>query len=391
MKHTAIPVTPTTDSRNIPKSPKFWTIWARVGGPPRGPGCARMPLRGSMWQIVHLIVRSLEILLGLFCVLTAILLYPGEEERIQTALQDVWVRVDDYQKFALSKHATFLTQVARLETGFLDWLFGPKLLSEKALAVSFSLSVGTFSLVFLRTWLWMADVIPAGVIVVLLLLGLTVGATVIGLASLLLQKRTVTRRIIIIIALVFTACWVNLFSLGVLRRSAGIFLGASALGGLICDFAFIALTRRLLGWVGTATSSSRVIAVVLATVALATILVSPLILYDFDLDFATFSLSLGSLGDLDAEDLLAMFAVVAALTNVFDAALSVLFIVLCLMLLVHRCTWPILTRSVFRMQEIGTKGRRGILTAVGLALLGSSAFGGKLHELFAKLVEKLGG
>lgn len=43
------------------------------------------------------------------------------------------------------------------------------------------------------------------------------------------------------------------------------------------------------------------------------------------------------------------------------------------------------------MANIGTKGRRAILTSIGIALLGISVFGGKFPELMAKLIEKLGG
>jgi hypothetical protein len=43
------------------------------------------------------------------------------------------------------------------------------------------------------------------------------------------------------------------------------------------------------------------------------------------------------------------------------------------------------------MADIGTKGRRVILTAIGISLLGTSMFGGKSPELMAKLIEKLGG
>jgi len=43
------------------------------------------------------------------------------------------------------------------------------------------------------------------------------------------------------------------------------------------------------------------------------------------------------------------------------------------------------------MTDIGTKGRRAILTSVGLALLSASVFGGKLPELLKGLVKIFGG
>ena len=52
-----------------------------------------------------------------------------------------------------------------------------------------------------------------------------------------------------------------------------------------------------------------------------------------------------------------------------------------MILLVHRLVWPVLSRTLFRMTDIGTKGRRSILVAVGSALLSASVFGGKFPEL----------
>jgi hypothetical protein len=86
-----------------------------------------------------------------------------------------------------------------------------------------------------------------------------------------------------------------------------------------------------------------------------------------------------------------MFSSAAVLANFFDALLAFLFVFLAIMLLIHRLLWPILTRTLFRMTDIGTKGRRAILTAVGVALLSASVFGGEFPELLKDLVKVFGG
>jgi hypothetical protein len=43
-----------------------------------------------MSHILHLIARRIEVLLGVFCVLTAIVLYPGQEGKIQSGLGDFY-------------------------------------------------------------------------------------------------------------------------------------------------------------------------------------------------------------------------------------------------------------------------------------------------------------
>ncbi len=57
----------------------------------------------------------------------------------------------------------------------------------------------------------------------------------------------------------------------------------------------------------------------------------------------------------------------------------------------HRVLWPLLSRPLFRMQDIGTKGRRAILTAVGLSLLTGSFFGGKVPEWLKEILKGFSG
>jgi hypothetical protein len=145
-----------------------------------------------------------------------------------------------------------------------------------------------------------------------------------------------------------------------------LFIGLTLLGGFACDLIFIALTRQFLRWAGRMSSSLKVATVVLVNLLLALVLVSPLI---FDKPHAA-----------------GLLQVVAA-SNAFDVAL---FVLLALMFLIHRALWPLMTRTLFRIQDIGTKGRRAILTTIGFALLAAGVTG-KVPELLQKLIERLGG
>jgi hypothetical protein len=94
-----------------------------------------IPATFSMWHILHLIARPIEALLGVFCVLSALVPYPGEEGKIQSKFEDFWIRVDDYQKLALSRHVVFMQLVAKLETELLDRVFGYKAVRTTAHAL----------------------------------------------------------------------------------------------------------------------------------------------------------------------------------------------------------------------------------------------------------------
>src|SRR5882672_5355411 len=101
-----------------------------------------------MWNWVHLSARIFLCVVGAFCLVTAIFLYTGEEGRTQSALEDLWTRIDDRHKRVLSAHTAFMQQVARLETRYLDALFGHRLFSLRSVGVSLSFSVSSAALSF---------------------------------------------------------------------------------------------------------------------------------------------------------------------------------------------------------------------------------------------------
>jgi len=336
-----------------------------------------------MWHLLHLVVAPAEFLLGLFCLLTAIVLYPGEEGQIQSKFEDFWVRVDDYQQLALSRHAAFMTQVAKLETRFLDRVFGSKLISSRAVGVSVCCSLGT-PLVLLLVLIMLGT----GLILLVPLMLLSCFLLVLGSAG-FLQKRTILRRGLRAIAFTLLALCLGLLlamAYGYLRTGSlsmlVLVMLLVVLGGFSCDVLFIALTRRLVRWAGEMTSSLKVFATVVVNLLLALLLVG--------LPMPMFYLSKHFEGRRVSEIVSGVYgiAVIIACTNIFDVVLVLLFILLATILLIHRALWPLLTRTLFRMQDIGTKGRRGILMTAGLALLGWS--GVKLPEVVKELLKGLG-
>src|SRR5450631_4240180 len=157
-----------------------------------------------MWHLFHFVVRPAEALLGVFCVLTAIVLYPNEEGVLQSKFEDFWIKVDDYQRLALSRHAAFMQQVAKLETRFLDATFGRKLISTRSVAASFAGSLG----------------IPSAIVLVANLLGLNflgtegdgvasgfvfVNAAAIGIASFLGRRALLGVTAVVAIEIIWTA------------------------------------------------------------------------------------------------------------------------------------------------------------------------------------------
>jgi hypothetical protein len=309
------------------------------------------------------------------------MLYPGEEGRIQSKFEDFWIRVDDFKNLALSRHAAFMTQVARLETHLLDWVFGNKLFSEQSVAVSFACSIvalvatGIYELfhksnIYDAPWLHRAVILFAVVFTF---------ALIVGAAGIFLRKRTIMRRSVICAAVVCLAVFLTRNEDRPLNDVA--FFLEYALAGFVCDVIYIALTRWLLRWAGEMTSTVKIAATVFLSCLVALLLVFPLLLVYFIPTYLPYR---------EFQYLVLLKLVPVAVGNIVDAALSLLFVLLAGMLLIHRAVWPLLTRTLFRMADIGTKGRRAILTTVGFALLAAGVTG-KVPELVQKLIEKLGG
>jgi hypothetical protein len=320
-----------------------------------------------MWLFFHSLAMLSVFLAGVFCILTAIFLYPNEEGTMQRKLEDVWVRVDDYQRLALSRHAAFMTGVAQLETRIFDTFFGKKLFSAQALGISFCCSFTLVSLLAFNAS-------------ILFGLGAVSCCVSSGVLSIRLRKRP--RQLKLSLILVFLPTGLLIWALS--NYAAGsadprdfpgemaAALFGAVLGSYGCDIAFISLTRGLLRWSGQMTSSPKVLGIVAVNLLLALTLlflgVAPgLILRARDPHY-DISCSAGNA----AHVLLNCALPMVSWANLFDILLALLFVALAVVLLVHRAFWPLLCRTLFRVQSVGTKGRRGILFAVGLGLIGWS-------------------
>lgn len=103
----------------------------------------------------HLILihRLLGVLLGILLISAGIFLYEDQEGKIQNRLEDLWIRADDLQHQALSKHVAMMRIIAGMMTTAFDWLFGKRLLSVDSVAVSYCFSIASVELVLALTTL----------------------------------------------------------------------------------------------------------------------------------------------------------------------------------------------------------------------------------------------
>lgn len=330
-----------------------------------------------MWHVLHLVVRPIEAALGFFCILTAIVLYPNEEGRIQSKFEDFWIIMDDFKNLALSKHIAFLTRIAELETRILDRIFGSKLFSPQTVGVSLAVSLMAFAVY------GMYDNVTNGVegdsdyifVAIYFFLALSL-----GIACIRIRRQRVVRIVVAVVLLILLLAPL-LVLMDPQSNSEEVWTDAFMIYGVmligfICDILFAVATRQLVRFLQHFRQTFGIIFILLLNLFLAILLVCPLYIFR-NLDV--------SYGNPTASVLY-----FAALSNAPDMLLALVFEILAVTLLVHRLLWPLLTRTLFKMADIGTKGRRAILTAVGFALL-AAGLSGRVPELVQKLVETLRG
>ncbi len=75
----------------------------------------------------------------------SIFLYEDENTRVQSSLEDWWIRLEDQKQAALNRQTVFVREIARSIDHFLDGLLGRNLLSVRAVSISVCYSLSTAS------------------------------------------------------------------------------------------------------------------------------------------------------------------------------------------------------------------------------------------------------
>jgi hypothetical protein len=86
--------------------------------------------------LLPLILKILFVATGVFLIVTRLFVYEKTQGRIQSRIEDLWIKIDDYEQYALFKHTGFMQTVAGIMSRALDRVFGTKLCSLRALIIS---------------------------------------------------------------------------------------------------------------------------------------------------------------------------------------------------------------------------------------------------------------
>lgn len=324
----------------------------------------------------------------------ASLSYETDEGKIQSLLELWWIKVDDYRQQSLSRHVAFIKMLATVVTNVFDRLFGDRLISVQAFAVSIGYSfvcMGILALIVrkfdptpkitLSDGLW------------LIVEGAIVGSVPALLSRWKYQIYGITPVHVWCISFILYQVWglkelfsflVAFFVIGLTTPGAGtgVFLLLGAVVSVIaafCLFAvFVAIMRGTIRTISTSTSPMKI-------VGLSSLNATPIVMF-YALIMLAFDIPelLGGLGLVITMCmlLLGVFGIVFNLVFILSA---VFFVCLAVTMLLHRLFWPAISRPLYKLQALGIAKRPKVFAAIGVVLTG---LGFGKYEWLSSLISK---
>lgn len=293
------------------------------------------------------ILRYSAMVLGLASICIGLFMYEAEHKRLQNFLETLWAKLDDVKEVALSKHTNLLRGVSHIMSRALIRLLGDRALSLRVLAIAFCFSVASFGLSLMLLG-FLAGMDPAlftmGALVLMF-------AGVYGVAPIFIKSTILIKlwAVPLIVTVVVLLLWL------ILDFSRSSFLIWGAFGIALC-VTFLELTRRILCRLCQATSVTKIVMILV-------------------LNFVPFLLLVGLLylktkmkPGLFFDGLLSYgFA-----SNAIPAFTSLLFLAVAITLVANHALWPVISRPVYALQELGVAKRKKLLCVAGVGLLGLS-------------------
>ena len=337
-----------------------------------------LPTKTLVPQWMKSALRVLALLVGVFVLYAAAFLYENEEKQLQNKLEDLWIRLDDYQHFALSRQAAFLKTVAAASIARMDEAFGH---AVSPIQPSRLLSVGKYTIIISMTTIIALGPIsqacendrpclaPLSIGIMTLLLGSI-------LALVFLRHRLVTWLAIICVMLVTIASLgevvIGLTLSGVsddpffstMLRVMGIAPAIALPLAVCCNSLAIGVFRNLLYRV---LNSEKFIhgVVIMSGLFLAAFVFSGLV------PMLWFWI-IGMMEAQTASPALILFVTmeVGLSVIIFTTTVASVFLLLVIVMLLHRVIWPVVTRPVHAASRFGLFAHRKTLAIAGVALIG---------------------
>ena len=336
--------------------------------------CVSMPLA----------LRILRWVVGLVLIYP-VLLKEDDEKRVQSRAESLWIKLDDGREVALSRATAFLRVLASTTGAIFDRLFGKKLISVRGLCVSLCYSIASCLLLSqlliafspkphgptdFRSWLQVGMFLLVG--------------SLPALQKQEFDSSTLRFWEIGTFVAVLFPCAQIILRLYKLNRPASVphfveFLVFLFTISVVSDFAYIALTRWMLRKASELEHAFGILGIVMLDCALGiSLFLVPISLgfyigSNVPMESALFVMSAG-----------VMFGGPAM--NAIDVLACSLFLVLMVLMLLHRLLWPVLEIPIYTYQRYGLIKNKWWLVAAGASLILGKSF----WAVFLEILNKLG-
>jgi len=323
-------------------------------------------------------IRAVAFIVGILFIYIALFLYEDEDGRLEDLIEKWWVKLDDERSAALSLQLVFLRGIAKALTDALDWFFGARIFSGRALLVSACYSLGVsnicvFSLGILQDNRFAT--ISYG-----LLAALFLGAA--GLCSYMAPNGAMEQRLYDRTCLRVFLWWCVAVPtiLAVRDRSSYFILTFKLLIAVsisfACDVCSISVTRWLLRLFREAEKGLAIVIVSVLNLILSAFFVAiPLVF-----DSPSRPISITKVTKLGS-------GLQIASMNIGDIVLASSFFILASLALLHRLVWPIVSRPIYALAHVERGRKKTVFFTIGIALVGLAT--GRLPDLLKKVFEML--
>lgn len=348
-------------------------------------------------QLLTILVRTIALIGGSLLIYGAIFLYEDEQGKIQNTVEDLWIKINDRQRLALSRHMSFMRVLSKFMGVGLDRIFGKKLFSVKSIGVSICYSFASFYICLLAFNLLFPHSpwhVPVTTLIPIVALPLGVFLFLGLMPSFARNPLPLRAWFVLVILFGFTAPGLELlvaiftgestFSLSTTEligysSTVSVVRYSGIMGGVLADIVFISIWRWLLRRASGFESSYKILGVFLLNIAVAFVLfIYPLFVgirgYVYLLDLVPrLFLKLLPYQPLSRFIPRAHEAHVLYFlsSNLIIAIITGAFVLLALTMIVHRLFWPFLERSTYALQRFGVARRSKLLGTIGIVLIGA--------------------
>ena len=306
-------------------------------------------------------LRGLSAGAGLTLLYAAFFLYEDEQQRVQNAIEVLWIRIAE-QRTTSEKAGAFFQAVSGIGVRVFDRIFGPSSLSLQSFAVSFCMMCISFTLVapFI-----LAEHLPRnylgevgqGILV----------STLLGLLPAWFQKRWAVwvSSVTLIAACVLVVGLVGYYNLWQGRRFD--YVELVRLGGpiaaVLLTIVGVAIDRAVLKWCARRTTLGAALLVALLNVTFLTLAAGP---WWFSSHPPPESLQNGPIA------VFLLFVEYMSISTLFPALIAGLIIIVMGVIVLHRVLWPFMARPLYAIAQHGVVRQPKLLGSLGFGLF---AFG----------------